>query len=213
VIGSTVVHLALVIGLFLYGRTTPRYVVGPDAMQVSVVDIGSLPRATQPAPREPEPARDAAKLEPTDDVGVKVEPPRPDKKRPPEEPKEKLPPPRPALSFESVGNSGLKAAVGLDDADFEFTYYLMLIRNRVAENWTPPNGIPAGGQPIRATVLFRIARDGSLSGIRLESASGAEYFDRSVMRAIVLSNPMPGLPDGWSGNSLGVHFGFEYEAP
>jgi hypothetical protein len=50
-------------------------------------------------------------------------------------------------------------------------------------------------------------------GIALESSSGAEFFDRSATRAVTISNPLPPLPLGWTGGDLGVHFGFEYEAP
>ena len=214
VVGSTLVHLALLLGVFVYGRSAPRYLAGPDAIQVAVLDAGSLP-VVPPMPKtEPPPPEEPAKLAPTDETGIKVDPPKPAAvKAKPDAPKPPPAPSTPALRFERVGAPGLAAAVGTDDADFAFSYYLTLVRNRVAENWTPPNGLPAGGAAVRAVVFFRIGRDGSVSAIRLESASGAEFFDRSALRAIVLSNPMPALPDGWSSPTLGVHFGFEYEAP
>lgn len=36
---------------------------------------------------------------------------------------------------------------------------------------------------------------------------------RAAERAVQLSDPMPPLPAGFSGGSLGVHFGFGYTAP
>jgi TonB family protein len=103
--------------------------------------------------------------------------------------------------------------MGVDAADFPFSYYLALVRDRIAGNWQPPAGLATGGEPVRTTVYFRITRSGALTGVRLETVSGAEYFDRSALRAVILSDPMPPLPAGFPGGDLGVHFGFEWESP
>ncbi len=166
---------------------------------------------------KPPPAVKAPELKPEEGTGVKIEPLRP--KVPP-----KAEPPRPtatpppaaaplALASSPMGTPGLSGDASVDATNFEFGYYLVLIRNRIAANWTPPSGLVSGGTPIRAVVYFRVARDGSISGVRLESTSAAEFFDRSSVRAVTLSDPMPPLPDGFKGGSLGVHFGFEYTAP
>ena len=69
------------------------------------------------------------------------------------------------------------------------------------------------GTPIRAIVYFKIRRDGSVAGIRLETPSQQEFFDRSALRAVQLGDPMPPLPLGFQGSDLGVHFGFQYVQP
>ena len=100
----------------------------------------------------------------------------------------------------------------MDAADFEFTYYLVLIRNRIATNWAPPAGLSSGGQPMRAVVYFRIQprrRGLGARGSRRERL--VEFFDRSALRAVQLSDPMPPLPLGYAGGDLGIHFGFEYD--
>ena len=111
-----------------------------------------------------------------------------------------------------MGAAGLSGDATVDASNFEFSYYLVLVRNRIAANWSPPSGM-ASGAPVRSVVYFRIERDGSLSSVRMESGSTAEFFDRSSLRAVQLSDPMPPLPEGFKGGSLGVHFGFEYTAP
>ena len=93
-------------------------------------------------------------------------------------------------------------------SDFEFTYYLMLVRNRVAQNWAPPAGLVALGRGCRRVVYFQITRDGVVQSCASRPASGLEYFDRSVTRAVMLSDPLPPLPLGFTGPALGVHFGF-----
>jgi TonB family protein len=153
-------------------------------------------------------------VEPADEEGVKLEPPqkkKPDKavEKRPEPPSERLP--TPALPYDAK-SSGLKGQISLDVGDFEFTYYLILVRNRVVTNWTPPSGLTSASTP-QATVYFRIARNGVLSDIRLEKPSGLEFYDRSTMRAVTISDPLPPLPLGYRGGSLGVHFEFEYAGP
>ena len=53
-----------------------------------------------------------------------------------------------------------------------------------------------------------------ITAIRIPlEASGYEFFDRSALRAILISDPLPPLPVGYTGSDLGVHFGFEFVAP
>jgi protein TonB len=112
-----------------------------------------------------------------------------------------------------AGPAGLTGEVAVDTGDFEFTYYLLLVRNRVAENWSPPTGLAMRGQPVHAVVRFRITREGEVTGAVIERASGMEFFDHSALRAVMVSDPLPPLPLGFTGEDLGVHFGFEYAAP
>ncbi len=110
----------------------------------------------------------------------------------------------------TVGGTGLSADVGVDDADFEFTYYLIALRNRIGQNWSAPAGIVTSGKPVRAVVYFRVQRNGAVSDPKLEESSSFAFFDQSALRAILISNPLPPLPLGFGGSTLGVHFAFEY---
>jgi TonB family protein len=152
-------------------------------------------------------------VKPLEEEGVKLEKPKP-KKEPKPEPSPKPAPrtPAPDLPSAQVGPAGLKGDVDVDAGNFEFTYYLVLIRNRIAANWSPPGGL-ASGNTIRSVVYFKIGRGGELSAMRVETASGVDFFDRSALRAVTISDPMPPLPLGFTGGELGVHFGFEWEAP
>jgi len=110
----------------------------------------------------------------------------------------------------TVGGTGLAADVGVDDADFEFTYYLIALRNRIGQNWSAPAGLVTSGKPVRAVVYFRVARNGAVAEPKLEESSGIAFFDQSALRAVLISNPVPPLPLGFGGSSLGVHFAFEF---
>ncbi|MBI5711320.1 MAG: TonB family protein [Candidatus Eisenbacteria bacterium] len=212
-LGSGLVHVAIVAALFVVRASAPVIVPGPDVVQVSLTDLASLQAPARPAPEPARPSLKAAELKPTDEEGVKLAPPKQPPAKP-EKPREQEPAPEPApqLPYAQIGNSGLAGQVAVDARDFEFTYYLMLVRNKVAQAWAAPAGLP-GGRRVRAAVYFRIGRDGGLSSIRLEEASGIEFFDRSALRAVTLSDPLPPLPLGYPGGALGVHFGFQYAQP
>ena len=214
-IASFTVHLVVMTLLFAIGTGPTRILLGPEVVQVALISPQAAIAAPPPPPPKPEPKMVEETLKPTDETGVKLAPEKP-KKKPVEKPPEKEPDPSTTttvLPTAPAGPAGLKGDVTVEAGNFEFTYYLMLVRNRVAENWSPPTGLMTRGQPVRAVVYFRIGREGEVMGARLETMSGAEFFDRSAVRAVQLSDPMPPLPVGFSGDVLGVHFGFDYEAP
>lgn len=214
VVLSGIVHLALVAALLVVRAPAAMIVPGPDVVQVALLD----PSATTIAPPPPEesaPKPEPATIKPVEEEGIKLEPKKQEKKKPADKKPEERPPVTRDVALPSApaGTAGLKGDVAIDAGNFEFTYYLVLIRNKIASNWSPPAGLATSGRPVRAVVYFRVARGGQVSGLRLESASGAEFFDLSTVRAVTLSDPLPPLPLGFSGSELGVHFGFEWESP
>lgn len=215
IVGSGLIHAALIVALF-YVRTPMSLIVpSPETVQVALIDPSALMQSPPP-PREPSPPVPAKpeEIKPVDDTGVKLTP-VPPRKKPPAKPPDEQPPPQeaPALPSAAVGSAGLRGDMSLEVRDFAFTYYLVLVRNKIAGNWAPPAGLATGGRRVRSVVHFRISRGGDVGGVRLESASGYEFFDRSALRAVMISDPLPPLPLGFGGGDLGVHFGFDWEAP
>jgi len=212
-VGSAVAHVTLLAVVFAVRQGEPLIVPGPDVVQVSLLEPGAVPRVVPaPAPAE-KAAMKVPDIKPEDAEGVKLVAPRKPARPATPAPEEAAPPSAgPALPYARVGSAGLSGGLAVDARDFEFTYYLMLIRNKVAQNWAPPAGLE-GGRPVRAVVYFRVGRGGGVSAIRLESGSGVEFFDRASLRAITLSDPLPPLPLGFPGSDLGIHFGFEYTRP
>lgn len=104
-----------------------------------------------------------------------------------------------------------KSASARTDGDFRFAYYLAAIRNKIGSQWVPPPGIDSRGRPVRATLYFRIHRNGQISVAQVEASSGLSFFDQTAMRALLAATPLPPLPAGYENNYLGVHFGFEYQ--
>jgi len=216
IVGSGLVHGLLLVALFYVRAPVALVVPGPQTVQVALLNPTDLiapvaPPKVEPAPPEPKPVE----VKPVEDTGVKLVPEPRKKKKKTEKPREDQPPAQemPTLPSATVGSTGLRGDVSVDTQNFEFTYYLVVVRNRIAANWTPPAGLATNGRLVRAVVTFRIDRGGGLSAVRLESTSALEFFDRSALRAVMISDPLPPLPLGFAGGDLGVHFGFEWESP
>src|SRR5262245_29418738 len=208
VIGSTIAHLVITIALFAFRMPVKVIVPGPDVVQVALIE----PNATaapvaQPTPPTPEPEEEGIRIEPQKKTPKKTDPVEPPKKQDP--PRTETKPaqqtstqPKAGLPSARIGTAGLRGDIGVD-SNFEFAYYLAQVREIIGSNWSPPGGMSGGTS--RTVVYFRISRNGSVSGTRLETGSGNEFYDRAGVRAVMVSQ-LPPLPLGFGGGELGVHF-------
>jgi TonB family protein len=214
ILGSAVLHAIFFVALFA-AVPSGRPLRVPDAIHVNLVGDPAAAQArarTSAAPANEEKAEEAA------EKPAEKSPLTPEKtpNRPRDEavklPKKTTPSPsrvaETTTGTATVGGAGLSAEVGVDEADFEFTYYLVTLRNRIGQEWSAPAGIQ--GQTVRAVIYFRIRRDGTIESPKVEESSGIGFFDQSALRAVMAANPVAPLPLGFSGSTLGVHFAFEY---
>lgn len=217
--GSAAVHVGLLSLLFVVRPISTVVLPGPDVVQVSL--IGEPAPSPPPAPVVK--ANDT--VVPDESEGVQIQKPKPVpkpevKQRPKQtETSPQAPPPdqappasaqaRTVLPYAPVVG-GLSGQVAVDDKNFEFAYYLEMVRALIARNWTPPAGATTGA---RTEVYFRVARSGALSGLRVDVGSGSEVFDQCALRAVIITEQLPRLPVGYPGADLGIHFGFEYTGP
>jgi len=115
----------------------------------------------------------------------------------------------PELEPEPVATSTVKL-----DTDFitaELRWYIEMIRRKVWHNWIEPRHALSSGAHARVVIRFEIGRSGAfaLQPMILEPSYNS-FFDQSGYRAVVRSAPFPPLPEGYTGDTLGVQFGFEY---
>jgi TonB family protein len=211
--GSTLVHAFAIWALFFF--SLPGHLkMPPQAIQVALINLpqGAFHASQGTQVETPAPREDAPDVKrPVDEA-----PPEKDAVRPNDETRPV--PKRPAPGVPSglktptvaLGVPGLSGDVTVDASDFEFTYYLIQVRSIIGRSWGAPAGLVTSGQPVRCTVFFRIDRLGRISDVRLEDASGVTFFDQSALRAVNISSPLPQLPAGYGGSTLGVHFGFQY---
>lgn len=216
---SALMHVGLVSVLFIVRPSRSVVIPGPDVVQVALIGEPAPPPPPQPVVK----ANDA--VVPDEEEGVQIEKPRP-KPKPEVKQQPKSPePPRPSprrddppppvaakrlmLPYAPVAG-GLSGQVAVDDANFEFAYYLQMVRAQIGRNWTPAEGAPSGA---RVEIYFRVSRSGGITSLRIETGSGNEFFDQSAIRAVAITEQLPPLPLGYSGSDLGIHFGFEYTGP
>jgi TonB family protein len=195
----TQIPLAQVINVKLVGEEKP--------------EVKKAPKVETPAPRvevEKEPEKPKMTYKPktktrkTEAPKTETNPPKTEEK-PKEEPKKAEDKPRVSGTQAATG---AKSSVRVDDENFKFAYYLEIVRETISYNWSPPP-VSASQEGVMTTVYFKIARDGRVSGVKVEEKSSFDLFDRSATRAVNISSPLPPLPSGFSGRWLGVHFEFE----
>jgi len=121
----------------------------------------------------------------------------------------------PGASAGSAGSKGISGGPGggggagfLDDATFAYGWYLTNMTSVLGRNWARPVK-PELATTLRAVVHFRVLKDGTVTDIELEQPSGDAVLDRSALRAVQDSNPLPPLPYQYGKDSLGVHFFFD----
>jgi protein TonB len=92
------------------------------------------------------------------------------------------------------------------DQDFEYAYYVQQMLTRIHQRWqrTAVRGTAV------VVVRFTIARDGRVLDASIETSSGVSILDRSSLRAVMLADPMPPLPNSYPRDQVGVHLRFTY---
>jgi TonB family protein len=104
----------------------------------------------------------------------------------------------------TVGAAALRE-VGLRQV--RLVAYQERVRTQIIDAWILPIP-PEQSRDLRATVFFRVTRDGRVEQLHLVQASGNPLFDASLIRAIKRSSPLPVLPADYPGEMLEVEMRF-----
>jgi TonB family protein len=96
--------------------------------------------------------------------------------------------------------------------DVDFSKYMAELQRRIKSNWTPPRNPTSN----RVRVIFNVALNGELSGLKIERSSGSATIDQAAIKAVEQAAPFPPLPEG-SANStvtdngkVNIEFTFDY---
>jgi TonB family protein len=97
------------------------------------------------------------------------------------------------------GKTGSSTATGASSSggilmDPAISEYYMMVKKRIEEVWSFPEGlfVPAARWELRIGV--RIDRKGNIEESWLEKSSGNSYLDRSALRAVKKASPLPPIP-------------------
>jgi protein TonB len=224
---SFVLHLLLLSAVSLAATLRPHRssLPPPDAVFMNVNLGASGPvtgtggGAAESKPKPPPPPEEKAPtvVRPTKEVRDEI--PLPDARV-----RKKAPEPKPdsglrgadAASAPSAPLAGGAALAGLGlggtgggspfDQDFEYAYYVQQMLTKIHQRWqrTAVRGTAV------VVVRFVIARDGRIEGAEIETSSGVSILDRSSLRAVMLADPLPPLPNSYPRDRVGVHLRFTY---
>lgn len=116
-------------------------------------------------------------------------------------------PPQPAGGGPTGGRGTDVATVRTEGIEFPYPAYLNNIVRQIAMRFDPPRR-----GALSAEVRFLIRRDGSVTGISMDTRSGNFEFDQEAMgsvEAAARANAFGPLPDGYPDDVLPIIFSFD----
>ncbi len=119
----------------------------------------------------------------------------------------------PTMNYTQVVTPGGPGAVSMGEGNSfgqRYGWYVASMRARISANWLLTTVSPNIVSAPRAYLTFEILRDGTVTGVQMTQSSGIPEVDRSALRAILASNPLPPLPPGYAGGSVNVEFYFDF---
>jgi protein TonB len=191
------------------GQSGPIEAAGGGAMEAKPKPPEPAPPPEEKPPTVVRPTREDRDEIPEPDARVakKVPEPKPDSglrgADAASAPSAQLSPGGPNLPGLGLGGSGGGSPF---DQDFEYAYYVQQMLARIHQRWQRA--------AVRGTavviVRFTIQRDGHILDASVETSSGISILDRSSLRAVMLADPLPPLPNSYPRDQVGVHLRFTY---
>jgi len=111
---------------------------------------------------------------------------------------------RPSARVTRVGR-----AAYVEGTSFDIGPWAREVVSKIQRNWF----IPASEKITdwgRVIISVTVKKDGQISETKIVSPSKLRLLDEAALKALRLSNPLPGLPDGFPEDSLSVSFEFSY---
>ena len=229
VLYSAAAHVVFLGLIFLGPHFLPQRPRPPLILVGQIVSPPPAAVAGPPAAPRTAPAAPAAKPQPPpapkrQPESVPPEPGKPRAKATPEakSPPKPEPPSRPAATeAPSAAAGAVPQGVGLagggGDASgvpsitstvFPYDWYRTTMVNLIRARWRRPV-TPGLTAPLRCSLSFLIARNGSVSEVALAAGSGFSPLDESALRAVTEAGPLPPLPYQYTSESVRAELVFE----
>jgi TonB family protein len=104
--------------------------------------------------------------------------------------------------------SGYGDQIGL--SNFPFTWYLQILTDKISGQWFTSLIDPGVSGQFQVVVTFRVQRNGQVTDLVVEQASGIQSLDDSAKRAVQRAAPFPPLPKDYEDQYLVIHLIFEH---
>ena len=98
-----------------------------------------------------------------------------------------------------------------DTLGVDFGSWLRLVYYRVRDNWYAviPELIRSGNKG-KVVIIFDIHRNGRIDNLQVVKSSGLSPYDRAAVSSLKLSEPFPGFPHAFKGESITLQFSYLY---
>jgi TonB family protein len=119
----------------------------------------------------------------------------------------------PTMNYTQVVTAGGPGGVSIGEGNSfgqRYAWYVASMRARISANWLMATVSPNILSAPRTYLTFEILRDGTVSNVQITQSSGIPEVDRSALRAILASNPLPPLPADYGRSSVNVQFYFDF---
>lgn len=105
------------------------------------------------------------------------------------------------------GGGGSGAGGGRSRQELEaIDIYKLEIRYHILKNWVFSSQLAGTDEGLKTIIGITIAADGRITDTWYDRKSGNEYFDDSAHKAVLKSNPLPRLPEGYNNYTVGLEF-------
>ena len=98
-----------------------------------------------------------------------------------------------------------------DTLGVDFGSWLRLVYYRVRDNWYAviPELIRSGTKG-KVVIIFDIHSNGRIDNLQVVKSSGLSPYDRAAVSSLKLSEPFPGFPHAFKGESITLQFSYLY---
>jgi protein TonB len=103
-----------------------------------------------------------------------------------------------------------QTTVGDNNFSSLYPWYVQGINNAVGSKWNKYEVNSSTPKGARAYVVFTVHRDGSVSDVQIDQASGSPTLDTSCIRAVKRVDTLGSLPPQYNQSTLKVSFYCEY---
>lgn len=121
--------------------------------------------------------------------------------------------PSSAPQSDSLGERNVQKkedTVDLDTTEFKYHSYFLKLKRQIEGVWNYPKESVMRGEQGELLVIFTIARDGRLEGVRILHSSLHPRLDDEAIRAIRVAAPYSPFPESWGLERLNVRAIFSY---
>jgi TonB family protein len=100
--------------------------------------------------------------------------------------------------------------ISLDTSDERYVTFAKVIKDRIMTRWRYPQEARRNLLEGKLTIIFSLARDGTMLQAKIPMPSGYEVLDEEALRAIRSAAPFPPFPEHISVNRLNIKATFDY---